>query len=246
MSQPSGLRKKAPYAPAASVIAAIKRYRERGLPEPVDKNALESIGITPGVAALTLATLKFLGLINADGFHSERFDQLRRATSENYPSELLQVIQNAYTDVFVIVDPIQDSRDRITDAFRQYDPQAQRERMVALFIGLCREAGLIIMGANSPRLEKKNNVERQIKPRTVAPKKPTPEVGSLFSQTETSPLQAIEIERIESRVSFDLITALIRQLPPKGTWTSAQRQRWINALQANIDLVIEVTDEQLQ
>lgn len=243
MTQPSSIRK-APYAPAASVIAVIKRYRERGLPEPVDNKILESVGITHGVVQFTLVALRFLGLLDVSGFHTEKFDILRRASSETYPSELLQIIQSAYTEIFVIVDPAQDTRERIEDAFRQYDPQAQRDRMVALFLGLCREAGLVISGEVTKKSERRVQPERNIKPKVN--KFSTQDLQSVPSSPATRASVPLFPEHMsantETRVSFDLVTALVRQLPQKGSWTSAQRGRWINALQANIDLVIEVTD----
>ncbi len=240
----STIIRKAPYAPATSVISVIKRYRERGLPEPVDNKILKSVGITHGVAPFTLVALRFLGLLDVSGCHTEKFDVLRRASSETYPLELLQIIQSAYTEIFVIVDPAQDTRERIEDAFRQYDPQAQRDRMVALFLGLCREAGLVISGEVIKKSERQIQSERSTKPKVN--KFPSQDLQSVPSTVLTRANTPLLTEHMsantETRVSFDLVTALVRQLPQKGSWTSAQRGRWITALQANIDLVIEVTD----
>jgi hypothetical protein len=233
-------RKRAPYAPAASVLTAIRRYRERGLPEPVDQNILESIGVSRGNAGVTLTALKFFGLLNQEGRHSEKFDAIKRATAEEYPSVFLSILQNSYADVFVIVDPATDPRDKIDDAFRQYEPAAQRERMVVLFVGLCKEAGVnIANGEPGTQRDRKPVAERQTRGKP-------PERKAVQSPSEANiatELPPIDILKSEPRVNYELVAALMRQLPTDGRWLSNQRDRWLKALTANIDLIIEITDE---
>jgi hypothetical protein len=229
-------RKKAPYAPASGVLTAIRRYRERGLPEPVETSVLESIGVSPGNAPVTLSALKFLNLLDTDGKHTERFDALKRATSEDYPSVLLSVLQDTYGDVFVIVDPQNHSRSQVEDAFRQFEPAAQRERMVALFVGLCKEAGLTVSGSSAAQKERKSEGERRPRNHTSKPERKN-------SDPKTVPVQiALEQPKTETRVNYELIAALLRQLPSGGAWTSTQRDKWLKAMTANVDVLIEVSD----
>ena len=83
----------------------LSRRRERGLPSPVNQEALESIGIPAGNAPRTLQALRFLYLLDAEGQQTSNMDRLARATSSEYQQVLVEVIQSAYPPVFAIVDP---------------------------------------------------------------------------------------------------------------------------------------------
>ena len=43
--------------------------------------------------------------------------------------------------------------------------------------------------------------------------------------------------------NYYLISVLLQQLPKDGKWTQKQRDRWMQAMAANIDLLLEVSDE---
>jgi hypothetical protein len=108
----------------------------------VTKDALTVLGIPEGNAPRTLQALKLLGLVSEDGGLSESAERLRRASTDEYPETLAEVIREAYAPVFAVVDPATDTEVRIGDAFRQFDPGTQRGRMVTLFLGLSAEAGI--------------------------------------------------------------------------------------------------------
>ncbi|MBA2275802.1 MAG: DUF5343 domain-containing protein [Chloroflexi bacterium] len=90
-----------------------------------------------------MQALRFLGLVDEGGNRLEGFEQLRRANTDEYPGVLAEVVRAAYLPVFTIVDPATDSDTAIADAFRGYEPAAQREKMISIFRGLCVRAGLI-------------------------------------------------------------------------------------------------------
>ena len=132
----------APYAPVRNVLDVITRRRNRGLPDPVTPQVLGSIGIPAGNGPRTLQALRFLGLLRDDGSHTEAFSNLARSTETEYPGLLAEFVRRAYELVFTIVDPASDGTVAVTDAFRQYRPEAQRQKMVTLFMGLCEAAGI--------------------------------------------------------------------------------------------------------
>jgi hypothetical protein len=132
----------APYAPPKNVLDFIRRKRERGLPDVIGSQVLEQIGIPEGNAPRTLRALRFLGLIEDDGSQSAALERIGAASSTQYSKVLAEVIQQAYHQVFTMIDPSVDSETAIEDSFRQFQPEAQRSRMVALFLALCREADL--------------------------------------------------------------------------------------------------------
>src|SRR6266508_4165539 len=95
----------APYAPPANIIQVIKRYRDRGLPDPVTNSSLETVGIPEGTVSRVTVGLKFLGLIDEEGHRTEAFERIKRATSAEYPSVLAEIIREAYKPIFQVVDP---------------------------------------------------------------------------------------------------------------------------------------------
>ncbi len=94
---------------------------------------------------------------------------------------LAEILKAAYADIFRIVDPATATSVQLTDAFRGYQPQKQRDRMVTLFVGLCKEAGLVegapplSVPRTSPRTTPKQNTERGSSP--ARPPKPRQEQG---------------------------------------------------------------------
>jgi len=145
----------APYAPAENVLLVIRRCREKGLLEVFTTQELLRLSVPDGNARRTMRALRFLGLVDDDGRYTPEFTRLCRASTGEYPQILGEILRVAYKDIFVIVDPTDTNLTELHDAFRHCKPQAQRRRMVRLFIGLCREAELMPGGPLESRLRSK-------------------------------------------------------------------------------------------
>jgi hypothetical protein len=133
----------APYAPIRNVLDVLHRLRDRGIPNPLTPETIQSIGVPDGNAHRTVQTFKLLGLVDEAGSPTESASRLRQASTDEYPAVLAEVVRAAYQEVFELVDPAQDTDVAIADAFRRFEPAGQRYRMVPLFMGLSAEAGII-------------------------------------------------------------------------------------------------------
>ena len=223
----------APYAPYKAVHGVISRYRERGLPDPLTPASLEPIGVAAGLTARTLRALRFLGLVDEEGGRIEPFERLKRATTDEYPSQLSEIVRAAYVPIFTIVDPATDSDTAIADAFRRFEPSAQRDSMIRLFRSLCEEAGII----------KAVTTVRQ-QPTRRAPDAPKPKQATAGPKRQTE--QEHQQERKDENLGSDyrLISAVIQRLPRDGKWTADKRDRWLQALTSAVDLLIEIEEGQ--
>lgn len=231
----------APYAPASAVLDVIRRSRDRGLPEPVSLATLEQIGISHGNASRTLQALRFLGLFDDEGRHTDSFNRLRRATTEEYPNTLAEIVRAAYNSIFQIVDPAQDELTSIDDAFRGYAPPSQRDRMVKLFMGLSHEAGLV------PE-EKLPNKQPRTR-RQQSTKRPTTQPGKQGRASTKEEPRHEEPQHEESRyeaedtaTDYRLVGVLIQQLPKDGRWTKKRRDLWMQTMTSAVDLVVEIEE----
>lgn len=221
----------APYAPVSHVLRSIEHYREKG--GTLTRELLMKLGSEGAYANRTLRALRLLGLIVDEGTPTDAFKGLQRANDDEYPARLEQVIRTAYAEVFQIVDPAVDSEQAVDAAFRFYEPAAQREKMVVLFMGLC-DAASIIPPEKAPR--KRGRVQkaglgtskvrvRQVKHvRDEPPPPPTPPRGSEPSRDPA-------------------IVGVLARLPASQQWTPRERERWFRALEGAVDLLIEVVDE---
>ena len=224
-------RQAAPYAPTSNVLEVIRRFRERGLPDTLSLQELERIGVPAGNAARTLATLRFLSLVDEDGRRTEAFERLGRAATGDYSTVLAEVVREAYRAIFTVVDPAKDSDIDLSDAFRHFAPQAQRERMISLFLGLCREAGIVEGGPPERRPRRRRQ--------SVQP------TGILSEERVGQPSVIRERPtRDDDGADYRLIAALMQQLPRDGKWTKRQLEKWLVAVRATAELVIEVEEEE--
>jgi Family of unknown function (DUF5343) len=224
-----------PYAPLQPVLDVIRRFRERGLPEVVSRAVLHQLGAAEGNSDRIQKALQFLDLIDADGKRTATFSRLGKASETEYQEVLAEIVRAAYSQILTIVDP-NDGDIPINDAFRHYEPTGQRGRMVALFLGLCREAGMVSGGP----------VERRPRAKRVTTGNPpsrTRRTEVLTNSTNNNQDDGGAGEAPPpSGADYRLLSALIQQLPRDGTWTQARRDRWLQAFTANIDLLVEVDE----
>lgn len=223
-----------PYAPPSNVVGVINRFRDRGLTEPVTKNTLEQVGVSPGNAPRTLATLKFLGLVDEEGHTTDTFKRVRQASTPEYPAALAEVLRNAYKPVFNIVDPAEDEVFKIEDAFRGFEPGSQRQRMVTLFLGLCAEAQLIPED-KSPKVQSPTRRQRPTSQRTP----PRQKANQDSPPSEETPLRR---EAEDTPHNYPLVQAVVGQLPKGGTWTQKRRDLWMQAMTSAVDLAVEIEE----
>lgn len=225
----------APYAPASTVIDLIERYRNHGLTIPFTTEVLTRAGVTDSLAARTLQALKLLDLVKEDGMPSDEFAALQEAPSDEYRSQLAEVIHAAYADVFAFTDPSSDSPERVEDAFRGYQPKGQRPRMVTLFLALCAYVGIIEEApkrAASQKQPARNTVKRPAT-RTAASSRPT-RTGGVEAAPGTSLSSAIP----------PAIVALVNDLATRGQgWTALQRQAFLDGFRALVDMYFPASSD---
>lgn len=228
--------KSAPYAPAATIIDIVKRYRDRGLPMPLNGEALGRIGVPDSLSSRVLYALTTLDLIDADGAPTPTLEGLRLAAEAEFRPRQEEWLRSAYADIFSIVDPTQDDETRIRDAFRNYQPVGQQSRMVTLFVGLCANAGVMpekagsvrpSSGARSPSSTRSPSVGRPA--RAVSP--PPRSVGKVA--TKNPPKGPGELP--------PALAGLLESLPDAAEgWTKDERARFMTTFEAVLDFCIPV------
>jgi hypothetical protein len=246
----TGTEKFAPYAPSASVLIVVRRLRERSLPNPLTAQELTRLSISEGLANRTLRALSFLGLIDEEGHRTATFERLGKASSNEYPELLGEILKEAYKDVFTIIDPAEATDIQINDAFRLYEPHAQRSRMINLFRGLCQEAGL--MAGEPPQSVKRSRITTS-KPMSQSNgvKRPKPEPKD--TEFESVPYQVsipqasqpVTATPITSTPEYVIMHGVLNKLPfTEKRWTQAEREKWLKAIAANVDMLFELKDPQ--
>lgn len=224
----------APYTSAPALIKVIEGYRDRGLQTPFTLDVLMKAGVSEALAPRTLQALEVLGLVDDTGTPTATLDGLRRAPATEYQDRFAEFLRGAYAEVFAFADPREDSRERIRDAFRDFTPRGQQERMVSLFLALCAYAGIIDRPlpavrktVTTQRVEGSRRVRQsKIAPRRVGPSEPD--------------LQPVRAETAPPPDRHPFVIGLIQSLPEVGSvWSDAKRQDWMQAAMAVFNMIYE-------
>lgn len=226
---------KAPYAPPATLMLVIEGFRDRGLSTPFTQEVLIRAGVTESLAPRTLASLEQLDLIDGDGNPTDAMEGIRRAPTEDYQDRLAEVIRGAYAEVFQFTDPANDSRGRVEDAFRAYEPAGQRKRMVVTFLGLCQAAGIVSDTVASTR-EPRGSYKTRSKSKKGGPAE-TKRTAPKRSDPPPSPPPAVT-------GVHPAIAGLIQSIPSNGRgWTEDERETFLETFRAVIDFAIPIRAE---
>jgi hypothetical protein len=206
-----------PYAPYTSVLTIIRHIRERDLREPVTSLSITTIGVAEGNGSRTIQALRFLNLLDEGGYITPTFKLIENAPDSEYPEVLGQILRDAYKHVFMALDPATATDQQFENAFRYYQPKAQRSRMIMLFKGLCREANLISGGAPETISRPRTTSSKPLASATVS-KKAQPKLESLMFEEPLSTPAAPAIRSTSTTTTgttqeLIILQGLLNQLP---------------------------------
>lgn len=217
----------APYAPAATIVNLLKKFRDKGLTIPVTSDVLLRAGVTESLLTRTLQAMQLLELIDEDGNATEVFKKIRAVPEKDYKATLAAWLKQVYADVFAFTDPMADDETQVRDAFRTYIPHGQQDRMVKLFIALCAEAGL---APESKKAEGKPRV------RSASPSTPTPRLN--VRKNPVSPPEILRHGTLPPELS-----GLMARLPENG-WTQSTRDKFVKTFESVLDYVIPIVGKE--
>jgi Family of unknown function (DUF5343) len=226
----------APYAPAQTVIELIDGYRNRGFATPFTSDVLVRAGVPDSLVNRTLQALRLLDLIGDDGRPTEQFDALKQARGdEEFKARLNSWLLSVYADVLQYTNPVTDTPDRVTEAFRGYKPEGQRSRMVILMLGLFAFAGIIDDPPKRAAPKQKSGSSPSGPPRQTAIHK---------RSTSASPIRRGRESSIHETDGLPpSITGLLRDLPKDGNaWSSDRREAWLETFKVVLNYAFPIDD----
>lgn len=140
------------YTAGAAVLNVMHRYRDKGLTVPITPEVLIRAGVSDSLVPRTMQSLQLLQLIDEAGHPTPTLKKIKSVPQADYQTTVAEWVRSVYAEVFMFVDPETDDAIRVRDAFRSYVPHGQQTRMVALFMALCAEAGIVsATKKNEPR-----------------------------------------------------------------------------------------------
>ncbi len=218
-----------PYAPPSTVIDVITRHRTRGLPSPVNADVLARSGVSDSLIPRTLQALQSLDLLDEQGQPTSIFEGLRLAPESEFKQRMAEWLNQAYADVIAFVDPATDDEIKVRDAFRSYKPVGQQARMVTLFLGLYREAGVAPEKSSQPRMLK---IKQSVRPRSVPQR-----TNSSISSQKKPPLV------IDSAGIPAPLAGMLAKLPQEGDgWTKARRDKFMTTFESVMDFCFPIIE----
>ena len=221
----------APYAPSSAILDIIDRYRNRGLPRPITGEVLGRAGVSDSLIPRTLQSLQILELIDGEGNPTETLENLRRAKESELKERMADWIRSVYADVLTFVDPAKDDETAIRDAFRNYNPVGQQARMLTLFLGLCRAAGM-----------RSGELVKESRPRPTARKSASP-TNPTRRQSQKVDQSVVQTGNVPAPIA-----GLLGALPPQGKgWSQGERDKFVKTFETILDfcypLSTDVLDE---
>lgn len=228
--QPNG---PAPYTTAISTTTAMTAWRDRGLGVPVTADVLTRAGVQETISPRTISSMKLLGLIDQDGKPTPEWEAMRQARGDDeYVARVQEWLRATYAEVLQYADPSTDTLQRVTEAFRTYEPSGQRKAMASLLVGLWRYAGLpVAEDDGSPRPSARQAIRKPgtPKPRTT-PTRTKAQRRDDDTTTSTSGLPPA-------------LLGLLREVPTGGeSWTTGTRDTFLKAFAAVLDFSVPVDD----
>ena len=217
-----------PYASSPSVVDVLDRVRAVNVPDKIDDHFMAVASVPKSGHRLVRQALQFLDLIEENSDVTPRLRSLAGAPSGEYKKLLEDAVRTAYKEDLEIIDPVKDSKDTMLDHFQRYEPRSTNEKMRALFIGLCREAGIpVAEQPKQPRTTARSKPVRKRKPRserkdTRKPESSEPE-PTLQSPAPTQPLNHAadhitvpvtpdDVSTMSDKEEFDVIWSALGRL----------------------------------
>jgi hypothetical protein len=174
--------------------------------------------------------MQALDLIADDGRITEVFEGLRLAPQNEFQAALKKWLDATYADVLQFVDPAVDGETAVRDAFRNYKPVGQQERMVTLFLRLYEAAGVAAARDEAPKPRSRPLAVRDV-PRAKAVVKLAPR--------ETA-VQTLRGASVQGGLP-PAIAGLLQSLPPEGAgWTQETRDRFMATFGAVVDFCFPI------
>jgi hypothetical protein len=210
-----GDEQRRPYAATANVTAVLERSRKINLPERITPDFLAIVGI-PGISrGRVMEALRFLRLIEESGRPSDLMKSYARAPDDEIRGLLASIVSDAYADDFTRVNPAEDAQPRIIAAFRRYQPRSQTQRMVMLFLGLCRAAGMQVLDAPRERQMQAQQTRSRSTARQATARAAAPSAMGAGPSTPAMPDQLGPIPSSPSPLLFGVTVDDIGALEPE-------------------------------
>lgn len=232
-------QKAGPYAPPENIGRILSKVRQSGVRK-LDTEFLSQLGIHVAMAPRSIRTLEFLGFTDKDGNPEPLLQQYYAAGSDEDAQALLaNSIKSSYAIIFRAANPEVEGREKVEQAFRLMEPAGQRTRMVTLFLGLCKLAGMEIKDPPSGRAA-----------RSVTPRSPKPKTDKNKTTDPTPPSPSpvpISVSHRHDQVLFhpsiDAFLRSIRGLIESDSWNAEARERVLKGFETQLDLFLPVKSD---